>query len=118
MQVSLEVAQGQTQLNRILLKDGTLIGRSASCNLRITSSRVSRQHCMIFVSEKNATVRDFGSANGTYVNGSRIPDNEDVPLTSGTHLTIGPMQFVVHINSDDATEECSDSTQEFPSISE
>ena len=48
-----------------------IIGRNNECNIVIpqTDNTVSRYHCLLDISPPNVTVRDFGSLNGTYLNG-------------------------------------------------
>lgn len=53
-------------------KDSIILGRQADCNIVIPDNTVSRYHCMIEVTPPNVTVRDFGSLNGTYLNGEKI----------------------------------------------
>jgi pSer/pThr/pTyr-binding forkhead associated (FHA) protein len=78
------------------LKDGaTVIGRRQDCQLRVPTQDVSRQHCEIRVERNTLTVRDLGSANGTYVNGKRIAEQK---LAPGDRLGIGPVVFIVQIN--------------------
>ena len=43
------------------------------------------------------TIRDLGSANGTYVNNKRISEQE---LSAGDHIVIGPMVFTIQINGE------------------
>ncbi|MBN1588429.1 MAG: FHA domain-containing protein [Pirellulales bacterium] len=69
------------------------IGRAEDCHLRPNSDLVSRHHCAITVEPDEVTIRDFGSRNGTLVNGDRI--RGEVDLHSGDHLQIGPLEFEV-----------------------
>jgi pSer/pThr/pTyr-binding forkhead associated (FHA) protein len=54
---------------------------------------VSRRHAQIVVTDEHATVEDFGSANGVFVNGRRVAGSE--VLNSGDQLQVGKQQFVV-----------------------
>ena len=49
-----------------------LIGRGPECRLRTQSNLVSRKHCAILIEENAAAIEDFGSTNGTHVNGVKI----------------------------------------------
>ncbi len=69
------------------------VGRAEDCHLRPHSDLVSRHHCAIMVQEGEVTVRDFGSRNGTMVNGERIRGEEE--LRPGDRLAIGPLEFEV-----------------------
>lgn len=58
---------------------------------------VSRLHAIIRIKGDEVTVSDLGSANGTYLNGVRIPPYEPVQLSNGDALTLGkfPMEIIV-----------------------
>jgi pSer/pThr/pTyr-binding forkhead associated (FHA) protein len=72
------------------------IGRGEDCHMRPKSEAVSRRHCAIVVKDGRVLIRDFGSKNGTYVNGQRV-DGEAV-LSAGDKLQIGPLAFEVLID--------------------
>jgi pSer/pThr/pTyr-binding forkhead associated (FHA) protein len=72
-----------------------LIGRAEDCHLRPASELVSRHHAVILVEEAFVAIRDFGSKNGTFVNGERIKAERE--LKAGDHLKIGPLEFEVQL---------------------
>lgn len=49
-----------------------VVGRSASCGLRLTDRAVSGEHAVLAWAEGAWTLRDLGSRNGTFVNGERV----------------------------------------------
>ena len=55
-----------------------LIGREQDCQLRLEGELVSRHHCVLLLDEYTLRIRDLGSRNGTYVNGSRISKGQTV----------------------------------------
>lgn len=61
---------GGRQQKRFL--SGFLIGRSFDCQVRLSSTRVSRHHAEVFIDEDSWFLRDLGSANGTWLNGERV----------------------------------------------
>jgi pSer/pThr/pTyr-binding forkhead associated (FHA) protein len=69
------------------------VGRGEDCHLRPRSEMVSRHHCVLLVEQGYAGVRDFGSKNGTYVNGERVVGER--ALTAGDTLSVGPLKFEV-----------------------
>jgi pSer/pThr/pTyr-binding forkhead associated (FHA) protein len=69
------------------------IGRAEDCQLRPRSDLISRHHCVLLIEESFVAIRDFGSKNGTIVNGERIVGEHE--LKQGDHLTIGPLEFEV-----------------------
>ncbi len=73
----------------------TVIGRRQGCDLCIPLMEVSRRHCQLNLDGGKLTLRDLGSRNGTYVNSQRV---EEVELTAGDKIGIGPLSFVVQID--------------------
>jgi len=73
----------------------TLIGRQDDCDLRIPLSEISRKHAQLIIHEGSVTIRDMGSANGTYINNRRVAEQE---LTPGDHIIIGPVVFTLQID--------------------
>lgn len=66
------------------------IGRDPSCELRLeneVASGVSRQHACITLSDRQATIADVGSSNGTLLNG-KLLDNP-APLQVGDSIQLG-----------------------------
>lgn len=68
-----------------------LIGRDPSSYLPLNAPTVSYHHAMITKQNGGMVIRDLGSTNGTFVNGSRI---SHVPLNSGDVIQIGPFKLV------------------------
>jgi hypothetical protein len=69
-----------------------LIGRQADCDVSLTHSRkVSRKHCCVAQVNDSFVVRDLGSTNGVFVNGSRV--RKEAALTLGDELAIGDVRF-------------------------
>ncbi|NLX21918.1 MAG: FHA domain-containing protein [Phycisphaerae bacterium] len=73
----------------------TTIGRREDCDLRIPLGEISRKHAVIIVGDKRVTVRDLGSANGTYVNNVRISEQD---LEPGDHIVLGQVVFTIQID--------------------
>jgi pSer/pThr/pTyr-binding forkhead associated (FHA) protein len=69
-----------------------LIGRQADCDVSLTHSRkVSRKHCCVAQVNTSFVVRDLGSTNGVFVNGSRV--RKEAGLSLGDELAIGDVRF-------------------------
>ncbi len=69
-----------------------LIGRQADCDVSLTHSRkVSRKHCCVAQVNTSFIVRDLGSTNGVFVNGSRV--RKEAGLLLGDELAIGDVRF-------------------------
>lgn len=68
--------------------DEVIIGREASCDIRIKSPAVSREHCAIEREGDGLILRDLGSTAGVIVGGQK---QDRVPLSDGVEITIGPV---------------------------
>lgn len=56
---------------------------------------VSRLHARIAVHKTGLAIHDFGSTNGTFLNGYRIEAFTDVPLQDGDLIELGNLQMRV-----------------------
>lgn len=76
--VILECVEGDLQGSRFAYdqRDVCILGRSPECRPVLPNDEahlgISRHHCLIDINPPEIRVRDFGSLNGTYVNGKRI----------------------------------------------
>jgi pSer/pThr/pTyr-binding forkhead associated (FHA) protein len=71
-----------------------LIGRQSDCDVSLTLSRkISRKHCCIAQVDNRFVVRDLGSTNGVFLNGTRI--RKEATLSLGDDLMIGDVHFRV-----------------------
>jgi S-DNA-T family DNA segregation ATPase FtsK/SpoIIIE len=64
------------------------VGRSPAGDLVLTDPDVSREHAAITVTTGGISVRDLGSTNGTYLEGSAV-DADGAALTPGQLLRLG-----------------------------
>jgi pSer/pThr/pTyr-binding forkhead associated (FHA) protein len=97
MEVKLIVTQGKQTGQEVPVPGPKFfVGRAEDCQLRPHSDLISRHHCVILIEEGYAALRDFGSKNGTYVNGQRVED--EVELKSGDRLRFGQLEFEVRLN--------------------
>lgn len=97
MKVSLVVASGAHE-GRVILLTGAqfLIGRDQQCHLRPASPAISKLHCAVLINDGRVSVKDFGSTNGTIVNGELIQATE-VAIDNGASLQVGPLDFTVRV---------------------
>ena len=69
-----------------------LIGRQSDCDVSLTHSRkISRKHCCIAQVNNKFVVRDLGSTNGIFLNGTRI--EKEATIKIGDDLVIGDVHF-------------------------
>jgi pSer/pThr/pTyr-binding forkhead associated (FHA) protein len=96
MEVKLVVANGKNAGQVVNISGPKFfIGRAEDCHLRPRSDTVSRHHCAILLEEGFVAVRDFGSKNGTYVNGERI--RAEAELKNGDRLRVGQLEFDIQL---------------------
>jgi signal transduction histidine kinase len=85
--LTLLVLQGPDKGRRFELPDKpALIGRE-SRSLPLTDQTASRRHCELLPSDGQWVLHDLGSANGTYVNGVRVINQQELRL--GDQVRVG-----------------------------
>src|ERR1700704_2250284 len=76
--VTLTVTKGKLKGEEFVFDDRTtcIIGRANDCSPCVPDDQdhktISRHHCLLDINPPDIRVRDFGSLNGTYVNGHKI----------------------------------------------
>jgi eukaryotic-like serine/threonine-protein kinase len=116
-QVSLIVIAGALKGKGVTFEERTtcLVGRSSDCQIPLPNdvahACISRFHCLLDINPPVIRVRDFGSLNGTYVNGKNIGQREDhqtpeeaqkIPypeydLTDGDELKLSDTVFKIQV---------------------
>jgi len=82
------------QGHKLELRNGVVVvGRSSTCHIVLDDGLVSRRHAQFVVNGKLASIEDFGSVNGVYLNGERISGQR--PLRDGDRVQIGKQDFVL-----------------------
>ncbi|MDR1923153.1 MAG: FHA domain-containing protein [Planctomycetaceae bacterium] len=99
MDIQLVVAGG-SKAGQVIPISGAkfIIGRADDCNLKPRSELISRYHCAIVSEDGYAAVRDLGSKNGVFINGTRVSTEQE--LKHGDKLSVGPLEFFVHLSVD------------------
>jgi hypothetical protein len=78
---------------RILLtKESTLVGRNPACDVTLDHGSISRQHCLMQITDRGLHVKDLGTTNGTKVNGVSITESY---INPGDQLTMGHLVFIL-----------------------
>jgi hypothetical protein len=71
------------------LAERLTIGRDAENDLVLSVSTVSRRHAVLSAHEGRWSIEDCGSANGTYLNGDRLPPGRPLPLRHADRIQVG-----------------------------
>jgi sigma-B regulation protein RsbU (phosphoserine phosphatase) len=75
------------------LKDSVItLGRASECTIPIKDRYLSRHHAEIIPGDQGWVLKDCGSANGTFLNGSRV--DRDYALKSGDRIKLGDTEIV------------------------
>ena len=74
-----------------------LIGRDATCGIRLEHKSVSRRHARLAAERGSIRVSDEGSHNGTRVNGDRVHGTRT--LASGDTISVGEVVLVLHFGA-------------------
>lgn len=74
------------------LKSGTpmVVGRAPTSDIPVFDPTISRRHAELVTDDRGVQVRDLGSSNGTFLNGSRI---ENGTVSVGDTVTFGKVAF-------------------------
>ena len=85
---------GTTGDQTIDVKPGTtlVVGRAVNSDVPIYDPTISRQHAQLTVANGGVSVKDLGSSNGTFLNGSRITE---VIATPNDVVMFGKVSFYV-----------------------
>lgn len=71
------------------------IGREADNDVVVDNKLASRHHALIQKIKDVYFIKDVGSTNGTFLNGTKIPTDKYVKLIPGDKITIGNMNLVI-----------------------
>lgn len=79
--------------NRIYSINGdTVVGRATECDLSFSVAHMSRKHAQLSILNGQLIVKDLESANGTFVNGTRV---SEAKLNRGDELRLDQLSFTV-----------------------
>lgn len=73
----------------------TLIGRSSECDVKLPADSVSREHARIRWQDDTWLIHDLSSKAGTLLNGIRLGINQELRISSGDQIQMGPILLQV-----------------------
>jgi pSer/pThr/pTyr-binding forkhead associated (FHA) protein len=83
------------QGKKIPLVSAIKLGRSRSNDVVIDDKMVSRFHCVIQKIKEDYYIKDLNSANGTFVNTMRVPNNKYIKLQKGDIIRLGKTELTI-----------------------
>jgi pSer/pThr/pTyr-binding forkhead associated (FHA) protein len=118
--ITLTITQGKLSRKQYVFESRStcIVGRNDDCNLQIADKvdmTISRYHCLLDINPPDIRVRDLGSLNGTFVNGTNIgqrkrqqPAQEAVRLSfpeynlqDGDEIKLGDILFKIGVQVED-----------------
>ena len=78
-----------------LLVGATTVGREIGNTLVLQNPLISRHHARFDCSDMECTITDLGSANGTFVNGAKIPPQVPLAIEKNALIKIGPVEITL-----------------------
>src|SRR5258705_9194827 len=89
----LSVYPGTPDARQISLQEGVhRIGRGPTNDVTIDDGSVSGSHCQLIISQGGIRIRDVGSTNGTFVNGTPVQETD---LQPGQRIQLGGVQLLL-----------------------
>jgi pSer/pThr/pTyr-binding forkhead associated (FHA) protein len=103
MILSLLVADG-VHAGEVIAIEGVslLVGRAPQCQVRPNSPAIGLRHCMLLVREERVFLRDLGNKTGTFLNDRQL--RGEIELQDGDMVRIGPLTFIVQMESEEHAE--------------
>ena len=86
--VSVDNPQQRIQINKV----SSLIGRNPACDISIDHGSISRQHCLLQITDRGLHIKDLGTTNGTRVNGIALTEGY---VNVGDKITLGHLVFML-----------------------
>lgn len=99
----LVVEKGRSKGKGLRLAPGqaVVVGRDASCTLRVVDAQASRKHFKVVAASDGWVVEDLQSSNGTFVNGQRLQQRQ--VLRPGDKVLLG--ETLIYLLEDAQSEE-------------
>ena len=85
---------GSAETVHAIVMARTIVGRGENCDIQLKDERASRKHASILYVGNEFRIRDEGSSNGTFLNGSRVVE---YALRDGDELLIGDARLAFSV---------------------
>lgn len=72
-----------------------LVGRHQDAEILLQSTDISRKHAALLFRDDHIWVKDLNSTNGTFVNGERVEQEQEIELHDGDMLQFASFMFMI-----------------------
>lgn len=92
------IQQGEEVEYKIVDDNSFTVGRSLDATIAFGDPDISRIHLIVTLKHDRIWVEDQGSANGTFVNGQKIPAQKTVSVEPGDKVKVGKSEIYLSFN--------------------
>ena len=91
----LQAITGEFTGQEISVERDMLVGRHQDAEILLQSTDISRKHAALLFRDDHIWVKDLKSTNGTFVNGERVEQEQEIELHDGDMLQFASFIFMV-----------------------
>lgn len=89
----IESKAGEASVQHVEMESSLIVGRASQCDLYFDDAKMSRQHFVITIENRQLFIQDLESTGGTYLNGIGIFEKQK--LSRGSIITAGATKIIV-----------------------
>ena len=91
----LQAITGEFTGQEISVERDMLVGRHQDAEILLQSTDISRKHAALLFRDDHIWVQDLKSTNGTFVNGERVEQEQEIELHDGDMLQFASFMFMI-----------------------
>ena len=91
----LQAITGEFTGQEISVERDMLVGRHQDAEILLQSTDISRKHAALLFRDDHVWVKDLNSTNGTFVNGERVEQEQEIELHDGDMLQFASFMFMI-----------------------
>lgn len=91
----LQAITGEFTGQEISVERDMLVGRHQDAEILLQSTDISRKHAALLFRDDHVWVKDLKSTNGTFVNGERVEQEQEIELHDGDMLQFASFMFMI-----------------------
>ena len=91
----LQAITGEFTGQEISVQRDMLVGRHQDAEILLQSTDISRKHAALLFRDDHIWVKDLKSTNGTFVNGERVEQEQEIELHDGDMLQFASFMFMI-----------------------